>query len=253
MSDPTRRFRARTISAGTLAVLTAATKGDPPAGHQREWDELIGAGIAASPGVLRPRWQEVLAETAGAAITMTLVSRSGRAGMRSTISLTPTIGLGLTERRRLTVTDSEVAVDAVEDAVEMALFDPRAVWPAIQRLLPPSDTVRAEGGSKPLEERTVGVLREVPERSALPPEVLDELAAADVEVDLALTVDNGTDVPFATVRHWSAPGDGRLHEVRLRDGVAEVVEVPVGTVADEVAWLAVGAFDLRARAMGDAS
>lgn len=253
MAEEHTRFRARTIRAATLEVLTRAVHGDPPSGHEVEWAELVDARIASAPGALRPRWREVLTEAASAPIAYEISGRMGRAGMHSTITLTPRFGLSLTERRKLTVTDSHVAVEAVEDAVEIALFEPRIIWPAVQRLLPPSPVLRAEDGPSPREERTVGVITDVPERSALPQEVLQQLAAADVEVNLALQVANGTETPFVTSRHWlEAPG-GQLHEVRLLEGAVEVVQVPQGTVAGEIAWLTVGAFDLRARARREAS
>lgn len=242
------RFRARTIGARTLDVLTRAVRGEPPAGHAEQWAELVDAGIATPRRELLPRWHEVLTEAATAPVRFEVDSRMGRAGMRSRISLTPRIGLSITERRRLTVTDDEIAVEAVEDAVEIALFEPRIIWPAVQRTLPPSPAVRAEGGADPRLERTVGVIRDVPERSALPDEVLARLAGADVEVGLVLQVDNGSETPFVTARHWLEGDDGRLLEVRLLEEEVEVVEVPAGTVAAEIAWLTVGAFDLRSRA-----
>ncbi len=64
---------------------------------------------------------------------------------------------------------------------------------------------------------------------------------------VALRVDNGTSTPFVTSRHWLEADDHRLLEVRLLRDEVTVVDVPHGTVADEVAWLAVGAFDLRRR------
>ena len=242
------RFRARTIGARTLDVLTRAVRGEPPAGHAEQWAELVDAGIATPRRELLPRWREVLTEAATAPVRFEVDSRMGRAGMRTRISLTPRIGVSITERRRLTVTDDEIAVEAVEDAVEIALFEPRIIWPAVQRTLPPGPAVRAEGGADPRLERTVGVIRDVPERSALPDEVLARLAGADVEVGLVLQVDNGSATPFVTARHWFEGDDGRLLEVRLLEDEVEVVEVPTGTVAAEIAWLTVGAFDLRSRA-----
>lgn len=241
------RFRARTIRASTLALLRAAARGEAPPGRAEEWAELVGAGIATRPGVLRPRWQRVLTDAAQAPITLEVDSRLGRAGMRTAVGLTPRLGLAVTERRRLRVTPDEIVVEAVEDVVEVALFDPALTWPAVQRVLPPSATVRAEGGSNPREERTVAIIRDVPGRSALPEEVRADLASADVEVNLVLQVDHGTDTPFVTARHWLEGEGHRLHEVRLREGSVEVLRVPTGTIADEIAWLTVGAFDLRSR------
>lgn len=253
MAGDHTRFRARTIRASTLEVLTSAVRGAPAAGRAAEWEELFDAGIASDAGELRPRWREVLAEAASAPIAFRVHSRTGRAGMYSAISLSPRVGLSITERRRLTVTDTEVVVDAVEDAVEIALFEPKAIWPAVQRVLPPSRLIRAEGGANPREERTVGILRDVPERSALPDGVLADLAGADVEVNLALQVDNGTPTPFVTARHWLEGADDRLLEVRLEDDSLTVVRVPAGSIADEIVWLGVGALDLRSRTQRTAS
>lgn len=242
------RLRARTIGARTLEVLNGAVRGEPLAGHADQWAELAEAGIATPQRELRPRWREVLTEAATAPVAFEIDSRVGRAGMRSVISLTPRIGLSITERRRLTVSDSQILVDSVEDAVEIALFDPKIIWPAVQRILPPSHAIRADGGANPREEQTVGVIRDSPERSALPDSVLADLASADVEVNLLMQVDSGTQTPFVTSRHWFEGDDGQLLEARLLADSVEVVRVPVGTIAEEITWLTVGAFDLRSRA-----
>ena len=253
MAGERTRFRARTIRATTLWVLTETVAGRPPSGHEPEWTELVQARIASSPGVVRPTWLEVLTDVASGPVVMTVNGRMGRAGMRSTITLTPRFGLSLTERRRLTVTDSEVVVDAVEDVVEIALFEPGDVWPAVQRVLPPSALVRADGGSSPRAERTVGLVQQAPRRADLPPEVLTDLAAADVEISLMIQVDSGGETPFVGTRFWSETPDRGLLEVRLREGATEVVDVPQGSIADEIVWLAAGAHDLRTRAAREAS
>lgn len=248
MAAQTTRFRARTIRASSLDLLTQLVRGRAPDGRDEDWGELVEAGFCTAERTLRPRWAQVLGEASRAPVGLRVDSRLGRAGMSSTLALTPGIGLSVTERRRLRVTDAHVEIEAVEDAVEIALFDPRLVWPAVQRVLPPSAAVRAEGSAATAtDERTVGVIAEVPERTALPESVLAALAGADVEVNLALRVDNGTSTPFVTSRHWLEADDRRLLEVRLLRDAVTVVDVPHGTVADEVAWLAVGAFDLRRR------
>ncbi|MGO1165193.1 MAG: hypothetical protein ACTMHL_01110 [Janibacter sp.] len=98
--EPTR-FRARTIRASTLDVLTGAVRGDLSVGRRAgKWDELIDAGMATAPGVLGARWREVLAEAAGAPIAMELHSRMGGAGMFSAISSSPTPSGTSTSRSR---------------------------------------------------------------------------------------------------------------------------------------------------------
>lgn len=254
MAAQTTRFRARTIRASSLDLLTRLVHAGATDGRDEDWGELVAAGFCTPGRTLRPRWAEVLGEASRAPVGLRVEARHGRAGMSSTIALTPRVGLSITERRRLRVTDTHIEVEAVEDVVEIALLEPRLVWPAVQRVLPPSTAVRAEGGAATaMDERTVGVLDEVPERTALPGSVLAALAAADVEVNLALRVDDGTSTPFVTSRHWLETDDHRLLEVRLRQERVEVVDVPHGTIADEVAWLAVGALDLRMRAGRSAS
>lgn len=246
MAQAPGRIRARTLRAGTLDILTRAVRGEVVE-DEAAWSELIEAGVATPDRELLTHWRELLTDASRAPVRFEIDSRMGRAGMRSLISLTPRLGLAITERRRLAVTDTEVAVETVEDAVEVALFDPSDIWPAVRRVLPPSHLLRAEGGSNPREERPVGVLRDAPDRSAMPPEVLADLAGADVETHLMLQVDNGSDVPFVTTRHWLDGERDQLLEVRLLEGAVEVVHVPTGTVADEIAWLTVGAFDIRSR------
>lgn len=258
IADRGARFRSRTMTTAAVQLLTAEATGvAPPTGADAgpAWSELVEAGIASAPGTVKPAWSEMLQETSRGDIAFRVVSRVGRAGMHSTVTLTPGVGLSLTERRRLQVTASEVVVEAVEDAVEMAIFDPSLVWPAVQRVLPPDEAVRAEGGrSTALEERRVAVVDDLPERSGLPQDVRDRLAGANVEVSIAMHVSRGDGLePAVTQRHWALADDGGLLEVRVGHGAVEVVEVPAGTIADEVVWLAAGAMDIRARALREAS
>lgn len=247
MAPDRATIRPRMMRASTLDVLNRAVQDGDVAGHDEAWAELVEAGVATTDRQLLPHWRELLTGASQAPVRFDVESRMGRAGMRSLISLTARYGLSITERRRLTVTDTEIVVDAVEDVVEVALFEPADIWPAVQRVLPPSHLVRADGGTNPRDERTVGVLRDAPERSAMPEDLLVDLAGADVEVHLMLQVDNGTDLPFVTSRHWLEGGRDQLLEVRLLDGSVEVVRVPTGTIADEVVWLTVGAHDIRSR------
>lgn len=242
------RVRPRTIRAQTLDVLTRTVRGESVPGEDAAWAELVAAGVATPDRRLEPHWHQLLAEAAQAPVRFEIVSRMGRAGMRTLISLAPGHGLAVTERRRLTVTDTEVVVDAVEDAVELAIFDPSLLWPAVKRVLPPSHLLRADAAARSRDEQTVAVLRDAPERSALSDAVLADLAGADVEVQLLLQVDHGGGVPLVATRHWLEGEHQQLLEVRLVEDRAEVVQVPTGTVADEVTWLTMGALDIRSRA-----
>lgn len=285
LSGPDARFRSRRLSTAALQLITAATHsasthedrparddrsegasaapGPEPArsadaadeGQQEAWAELVEAGIADAPGALSPPWAELFDEASRGEIALRLVTRSGQAGMSSTVTITPGAALSISERRRLRVTETEIEVEAVEDAVELAVFDPGSLWPAVQRLLPPSPAVRADGSRRSaLTERTVGIVQDrrgsgAPPRVEMPEAVLAELAASDVEVSLTMHVDRGPQAPAAvTQRHWAAQRDGGLLEIRVADGAVSVVDVPAGTIADELIWLATGAIDLRARA-----
>lgn len=284
LSGPDARFRARRLSTAALQLITAAThrgtthedgpaQSDRPEGadggpgvettpsaavggsQQDAWAELVEAGIADAPGALSPSWAELFAEASRGEIALRLVTRSGQAGMSSTVTITPGAALSISERRRLRVTETEIEVEAVEDAVELAVFDPGSVWPAVQRLLPPSPAVRADGSRRSaLTERTVGIVQDrrgtgAPPRVQMPEAVLAELAASDVEVSLTMHVDRGPQAPAAvTQRHWAAQRDGGLLEIRVADGAVSVVDVPAGTIADELIWLVTGAIDMRARA-----
>lgn len=264
LSGPEARFRSRRLSTAALQLLTQSTHAAPgpaTADAPAAWAELVDAGIATGPGQVRRPWAELFAEVSRAEIAVRIVSRAGSAGMLSTVTITPRAAVSITERRRLRVTETEVVVEAVEDAVEIAVFDPASLWPAVQRLLPPSPVVRADGGrSTALAERTVAVVADArtasdpttgqaPVRVDLPASVLAELASADVEVSLTMHVDQGEAPPAVTQRHWAAPSGGGLLEVRVAGGAVSVVDVPAGTIADELVWLATGALDGRARAM----
>lgn len=288
LSGPDARFRSRRLSTAALQLITAttrsATKRDPTTREDRSaqsgrsdgaagprvedtpgaaddkhsqdaWAELVEAEIADAPGALSPPWAALFDEASRGEIALRLVTRSGQAGMSSTVTITPGAALSISERRRLRVTETEIEVEAVEDAVELAVFDPGSLWPAVQRLLPPSPAVRADGSRRSaLTERTVGIVQDrrgagAPPRVEMPEAVLAELAASDVEVSLTMHVDRGPQAPAAvTQRHWAAQRDGGLLEIRVADGAISVVDVPAGTIADELIWLVTGAIDLRARA-----
>ena len=232
LSGPDARFRSRRLSTAALQLITAttrsATKRDPTTREDRSaqsgrsdgaagprvedtpgaaddkhsqdaWAELVEAGIADAPGALSPPWAALFDEASRGEIALRLVTRSGQAGMSSTVTITPGAALSISERRRLRVTETEIEVEAVEDAVELAVFDPGSLWPAVQRLLPPSPAVRADGSRRSaLTERTVGIVQDrrgagAPPRVEMPEAVLAELAASDVEVSLTMHVDRGVD------------------------------------------------------------
>ncbi len=254
------------LSAAAFAVLSEATGGDPTAGRavqgprrDEAWAELVRAGLATAPGQVVTAWRDLLGEAAKGEIVFEVVSRMGQAGMSSRFSLLGEGGLSVTEKRRLTVTDSEVVVDAVEDAIEVTIFPPTMLWPAVRRVLPPDELVRAEPGpDNPLHDEVRAVVTDVPERSSLPQEVLDQLAAADVEVSLAMQVligpdpEQGATKTAEAQRHWARSG-GDLLEVRIADQAVSVVAVEPGSVASELVWLAVGAMEMRAQSLTGAA
>lgn len=261
-AEGSTRFRARTLSTAAFELMSALAKGDPPptippggrVSEAQAWDELVEAGIVAPDRALRPAWARVLGDASAADIAFQLSARMGKAGIFSTVSMTPDAGLSITERRRLQVGESEIAIESVEDKVEIALFDPRLIWPAIQRVLPPNEAVRSDPRPGTVQrEQTLAAISDIPERSALPDGVRTDLASASVEVSLALSVDLGDRPPAAAIRHWSVGNSGDLLEVRLLGDAVTVVDVPAGTIAREVTWLAVGALELRAQSLREAS
>lgn len=253
--------RAWQLSADAVRLLTAAAHvqvGEGTTEHEAEvaatrerWPELVEAGMATAVGTLDGAWAELVTETAKGEMAWRVVARQGEAGVNVSLAVLPTIGLCLAERRRLRVTESEVEVLAVEDAVTVGIFQPEELWPTIRRFVPPEPALRAEPGpDSPLQEEIVA--RVTPERAVLPPEVLEELAAAEAELSIALHVDRGEDGPAAVgQRHWAVTA-GTLREVRLGEGRIDVVECPPGTVGSEVLWMAAGAMDVRAGVLGGA-
>lgn len=252
--------RAWQLSADAVRLLTAAAHvqaGEGTAEHESEvaatrerWPELVEAGMATAVGSLDDAWVDLVTEAAKGELAWRLVARQGEAGVNASLAVLPTIGLCLAERRRLRVTGSKVEVVAVEDQVTVGIFQPAELWPTMRRFVPPEPALRADPGrDSPLDEALVA--RVTPERAVLPPEVLEQLAAADAELSIALHVDRGEGAAAVGQRHWAVT-DGILREVRLGEGRIDVVECPPGTVGSEVLWMGAGAMDIRAEALGGA-
>ena len=253
------KSRAWRLSAEAMSLLRAAAQieaegQDESDAHRQEvartahrWPELITHGMATAPGRLDPAWAEVITQAARGRLAWRVVARQGGSGVAADLSVLPSVGLCLAERRRLSVSAQAVEVLATEDAVTVGIFQPEDIWPTIRRFIPPDPALRADPGP---DHPGAEVLRAriTPERDDLPPEVLAALAAADSELSIALHADRGPAGAVLAHRHW-AVSDGRLLEIRLVDGRVDVVECPAGSVASEVLWLAVGASELLAEAV----
>lgn len=252
--------RAWRVSADALRLLTAAAHvqaGESTPEREAEvaatrdrWPELVEAGMARVVGTLDDAWVELVTEAAKGELAWRLVARQGEAGVAVNLAVLPTIGLCLAERRRLRVTESEVEVVAVEDAVTVGIFQPAELWETMRRFVPPHEALRADPGQDDPRDEDL-LARVTPDRSVLPDDVLQRLAAADHELSIALHVDRGERPAVVAQRHWAVSGD-ELLEVRQGAARVDVVRCDPGAVASEVVWMAAGAMDLRAGVMGGA-
>lgn len=248
-TDEAAGWRSAVVAAGAQPQETsgAAQGSAPVVDSDAAWDELVRAGLATARGTVDPRWAQVLRGAAAADHTYRVVARQGELGTATSISLMPAAGLGVsvTERRRLQVTDAEVVVAAVEDAVEIALFRAKDLWGAVRRVLPQVEQVVADPApTLPRDEVSVAEVDLAAGETRIPEMLHEALAGAQVEVSLGMLVLLEDDRSVSAQRHWALTDQGLL-EVRVRPTDVEVVRVEPGAIGHELVWITTGALQMQ--------
>ena len=153
---------------------------------------------------------------------------------------TPEIAQNLSE-----VTDAEVVVAAVEDAVEIALFRAKDLWGAVRRVLPQVEQVVADPApTLPRDEVSVAEVDLAASETRIPEMLHEALAGAQVEVSLGMLVLLEDDRSVSAQRHWALTDQGLL-EVRVRPTDVEVVRVEPGAIGHELVWITTGALQVQ--------
>ena len=175
-----------------------------------------------------------LADHREAPVRATLVATSGDRGSVARCTLLDGRALlvlqAIAERGDQTV---------LEPGAELRFVQPEHLWTALQAALPPVDVLRAPASA-------VG---ESWSATARPPTSASEEANLQVTVEAWPTTERPATV---WARLWSVV-DGRLLDVRMRDGEVIPVERPPGSVAAELQWALVGAMSAVREAPADLS
>ncbi|MEU4385250.1 hypothetical protein [Promicromonospora sp. NPDC023805] len=177
----------------------------------------------------------ILAEHLIAPVKALLVTTQGDRGVRT--RLTMVRGELVLVTQRMALVDGETRI---EPGAQITFSDPEALWPALARTLPDMSVLRAPADAVANE----------PDRrlTDLTPEGVAELLGRE-EANLQVSVEAYREGGVPAVqwgRLWSVV-DGRLIDVRTRDGEVRLVERPAGSVAKELRWALVGAVDATTR------
>lgn len=192
--------------------------------------EAAAAGDAAGAGEPDPL-VAAIAQHLLAPVRIQLIATAGERGTATRVTIV--------DDRVLLVTQPLAEVDgqiAVGGEAQLAFARPEGIWPAIAETLPPLQAFqlgRPEPGAAD---------REIPASEA------NGLLARE-QANLQVRVEAWQEVTVPArvwARLWSVV-DGRLLDVRTRQGELRVTERPAGSVAAELEWALVGALDVVAQ------
>lgn len=184
-----------------------------------------------------------LAQHQKAPVRATLVATSGGRGSAAQLTLVGGRVL-LVLQQAIAERDGETVV---APGAELRFVQPENLWAALQAALPPIEALRAPASA--VGAASAGAATDGPTSDdasgpgpsagkVWPAAVLDDEAATlQVIVEARSTPERPTTV---WARLWSVV-DGRLFDVRRRDGEITPVERPAGSVAAELEWALVGA------------
>lgn len=170
-----------------------------------------------------------LADHLKAPVRATLVAIS--AGRGSVARLTLLDGRVLLVLQTLAERDGETVL---APGAELRFVQPENVWAALQAALPSVEALRAPANAV---GATSTALAPIPDTVWPATALVDEEANLQVTVEAWPTPERPTTV---WARLWSVV-DGRLLDIRKRDGETAPVERPAGSVAAELQWALVGA------------
>ncbi|MFC8923718.1 hypothetical protein [Cellulosimicrobium sp. NPDC057127] len=251
----TRGAWARAVGLAGGRVDAGAAVVDGTGADEAVLAELREHGIADETGVLTAAWAAALRDHLAAPVRATLRARSGETGATTRLTLVEDRVLLVHDAVRGELGSRELEVTDVSAHVDVVLVRVDDLWPALVRLLPPSEplTAGARPGPRPadlprtvLGSRDVERLRAGEDLAALP--AAARAVAEDEEASLVVLVEAWPTPATPTVvwsRWWSVAG-GRLLDVQLRDDDVHLVERPPGSVAAELRWALVGAVDTTA-------
>lgn len=266
-----RRMKVRRISLPAFETAMAAATEEgaaAPAGDADEsWAELARAELASGQ-TLRPEWSRALAASPGAPIQIRVVARDGEVSFETDLTLLPGLGLARTQRTHLARTADGYEPVGREPAVELVAFPPEQVWPAVRRVIPDREVLRAAARPTPLSRQRHLVLdpavaQQLPDRVAADPfhrtpgavleslvhddELSAVLAGGDAEVAVVVVARTGEhDLAPVGSSRWTVVGDD-LYSIRTTRDRIDVVAVEAGDVAHEVVYHVAGAVNLLER------
>lgn len=266
-----RRMKVRRISLPAFETAMAAATEEgaaAPAGDADEsWAELARAELASGQ-TLRPEWSRALAASPGAPIQIRVVARDGEVSFETDLTLLPGLGLARTQRTHLARTADGYEPVGREPAVELVAFLPEQVWPAVRRVIPDREVLRAAARPTPLSRQRHLVLdpavaQQLPDRVAADPfhrtpgavleslvhddELSAVLAGGDAEVAVVVVARTGEhDLAPVGSSRWTVVGDD-LYSIRTTRDRIDVVAVEAGDVAHEVVYHVAGAVNLLER------
>ncbi|PYI68979.1 hypothetical protein CVV68_04045 [Arthrobacter livingstonensis] len=222
------------------------------------WTELHELGLSPAAGEVRWQWLGAVALLLAAPLTVTARATYNGVSTTSALGLRGARGIAVHQRHLSESTGSGTVVTGSEDSVEVTLFDEEKLWPALERLLPPLEAVRAPAKAAPLSATPAAVLGAATDLGALPEPAASLVAGEDANVTLSVTAAPEGQPARLWTAMWSVAG-GHLYSVRTRNTQAPaaqagdmpevtVTEVPAGHIAHELVFAVVGAHDALAGA-----
>lgn len=188
------------------------------------WARLQGSGPGPEP------LASALAEHRVARVRGLVTAVGGVRGVRTRVTVRG--GQVVVIARRLARVEGETRV---EPGALVSFCTVEAMWPAVARMLPDVDVLRA---SSRVAAGPVGRSLELSQQAAAERLEREEFAV-QVRVEARPTGD-GPVVEWA--KQWSV-ADGRLVDVRLRGRQWALTERSAGSVAAELRWAIIGAID----------
>jgi len=224
------------------------------------WAELDGLGLSPAAGEVQREWLAAVALLFAAPLTVAARATYQGTSTTSAIGLRGGRGIAVHQRQLSEATGAGTVVTGSEDLVEVTLFDEVKLWPALRRLLPPLEAVRAPAKAAPLGSTPAAVLGADTDLNALPEPAAGLVSSEDANVTLSVTAAPEGGPAHVWAGMWSVK-DGHLYSVRTRtagtpDGTtteAVMTEVPAGHIAHELIFAVVGGHDVLSAARAEAA
>ncbi|MCU6480828.1 hypothetical protein [Arthrobacter sp. A2-55] len=224
------------------------------------WAELAGLGLSPAAGEVQREWLAAVALLFAAPLTVAARATYQGTSTTSAIGLRSGRGIAVHQRQLSEATGAGTVVTGSEDLVEVTLFDEDKLWPALRRLLPPLDAVRAPAKAAPLGSTPAAVLGADTDLNALPEPADGLVRSEDANVTLSVTAAPEGGPAHVWAGMWSAK-DGHLYSVRTRTAgtpdststEALITEVPAGHIAHELIFAVVGGHDVLSAARAEAA